>query len=103
MPFSEALRERTWSGHGESEGAGFMTDLMSGKGSRDDYIALVAQHYFIYEAIESAAERMKNEPTAAPFISSKLTRLPAIRQDLRFLIGEDWLEQITPLPTTARY
>ncbi|MEF2976338.1 biliverdin-producing heme oxygenase [Subtercola sp. YIM 133946] len=103
IPFSQALRERTWSGHGESEGAGFMTDLMNGAGSRDDYIALVAQHYFIYEAIESAAERMKNDPTAAPFISSKLTRLPAIREDLAFLIGDDWLEQITPLPTTARY
>ncbi|GGF37255.1 biliverdin-producing heme oxygenase [Subtercola lobariae] len=103
IPFSQALRERTWSGHGESEGAGFMTDLMNGKGSRDDYISLVAQHYFIYEAIESAAERMKNDQTAAPFISSKLTRLPAIREDLRFLLGDEWLEQIEPLPTTARY
>ena len=103
IPFSQALRERTWSGHGESEGAGFMADLMNGKGSRDDYISLVAQHFFIYEAIEAAAERMKNDPVAAAFISSKLTRLPAIEADLRFLIGEDWREQIAPLPTTARY
>lgn len=103
IPFSQALRERTWSSHSESEGAGFMTDLMSGKGSRDDYIALVAQHFFIYEAIEAAAERMKNDPVAAQFISSKLTRLPAIEEDLRFLIGDDWRDQITPLPTTARY
>ncbi|MFB2598954.1 heme oxygenase (biliverdin-producing) [Herbiconiux sp. P17] len=103
IPFSQALRERTWTGHSDSEGAGFMTDLMSGKGTRDDYIALVAQHYFIYEALESAADRMKNDAVAAAFISSKLTRLPAIEEDLRFLIGEDWREQITPLPTTARY
>ena len=54
LPFSQALRERTWSGHGESEGAGFMSDLMTGKGTRDDYIALVAQHYFVYEALEAA-------------------------------------------------
>jgi len=80
-----------------------MTDLMSGKGTRDDYIALVAQHFFIYEALEAAADRMKNDPVAAAFISPKLTRLPAIEEDLRFLIGEDWREQITPLPTTARY
>lgn len=103
ISFSQALRERTWSGHGESEGAGFMGDLMSGKGTRDDYIALVAQHFFIYEAIEAAADRMKNDPVAAPFITSKLTRLPAIEEDLRFLIGDDWHEQIVPLPTTARY
>jgi heme oxygenase len=103
IPFSQALRERTWTGHSDSEGAGFMTDLMSGKGSRDDYIALVAQHYFIYEALEAAADRMKNDPVAAAFISPKLTRLPAIEEDLRFLIGEDWRDQISPLPTTERY
>ncbi|PJJ65343.1 heme oxygenase (biliverdin-producing) [Compostimonas suwonensis] len=103
IPFSQALRERTKGGHSDSEGAGFMTDLMTGKGTRDDYIALVAQHYFIYEAIEAGAERMKNDPVAAPFITSKLTRLPAIEADLEFLIGDDWREQITPLPTTQRY
>ncbi|WP_066039856.1 biliverdin-producing heme oxygenase [Herbiconiux solani] len=103
IPFSQALRERTWTGHSDSEGAGFMTDLISGKGTRDDYIALVAQHFFIYEALEAAADRMKNDAVAAAFISPKLTRLPAIEEDLRFLIGEDWHEQITPLATTARY
>jgi heme oxygenase len=103
IPFSQALRERTWTGHSDSEGAGFMTDLMSGKGSRDDYIALVAQHYFIYDALEAAADRMKTDPVAAAFISPKLTRLPAIEEDLRFLIGEDWRDQINPLPTTERY
>jgi len=103
IPFSQALRERTWTGHSDSEGAGFMTDLMSGKGTRDDYIALVAQHFFIYDALEAAADRMKNDAVAAAFISPKLTRLPAIEEDLRFLIGEDWRDQITPLPTTARY
>ncbi|MGA1836778.1 biliverdin-producing heme oxygenase [Herbiconiux sp. 11R-BC] len=103
IPFSQALRERTWTGHSDSEGAGFMTELMSGKGTRDDYVALVAQHFFIYEALEAAADRMKNDPVAAEFISPKLTRLPAIEEDLRFLIGEDWRKQITPLPTTARY
>lgn len=103
IPFSQALRERTQTDHGESEGAGFMSDLMTGKGSRDDYIALVVQHYFIYAALEAAAERMRAEPVAAPFISSKLTRLPAIEADLEYLIGADWRECITPLPTTRRY
>jgi len=103
IPFSQELRERTRASHSESEGADFMGDLMTGKGTRDDYIALVAQHYFIYEAIERAAERMRIDPVARPFISDKLTRLPAIEEDLRFLIGENWREQITPLPTTAAY
>lgn len=103
IPFSQALQQRTWNGHGQDEGAGFMSDLMTGKGTRDDYIALVAQNYFVYEALEAAAERMRADPVAAPFISAKLTRLPAIVEDLHFLIGADWLERITPLPTTQRY
>ncbi|MGO3885440.1 MAG: heme oxygenase (biliverdin-producing) [Mycetocola sp.] len=102
-PFSEALRTRTRASHSSSEGAGFMDDLMSGKGTREDYIAMVAQHYFIYEAIESATERMRRDPIAASFISDALTRLPAIEADLEFLLGADWKQQISPLPTTVDY
>jgi len=103
IPFSQALRERTWTNHGDSEGADFMKDLMTGKGTREDYVALVAQHFFIYEAIEAAAAQFADDATAAPFITPQLTRLPAIEDDLEFLIGPAWREQIFPLPTTARY
>ena len=54
VSFSTALRERSRTAHSGSEGAGFMSDLMRGKGTRDDYVALVAQHWFIYEALEAA-------------------------------------------------
>ncbi len=103
IPFSQALRERTWTSHGDSEGASFMKDLMSGTGSREDYIALVAQHYFIYEALEAAAEKFADDTLASPFISPSLTRMPALEQDLEFLLGADWRDQISPLPTTDRY
>jgi heme oxygenase len=103
LPFSQALRERTWSGHGESEGAGFMSDLMTGKGTREDYIALVAQHFFVYEALEAAAETFAADPVAAPFLSDQLTRLPALEADLAFLLGDDWRDAIAPLATTDRY
>jgi len=103
IPFSQALRERTRGGHSASEGANFMDDLMKGNGSREDYIALVAQHYFIYEALEAAAADFATNAEAAAFISPQLTRLPALRADLAFLIGDDWLSTIAPLPTTQRY
>ncbi len=103
ISFSTALRERSRTAHSGSEHAGFMDDLMRGRGTRDDYVALVAQHWFIYEALEGAADAMRDDPTAAPFISDKLTRLPAIEADLAFLIGEDWRSRIEPLPTTRRY
>lgn len=80
-----------------------MHDLMSGKGSRDDYVALVAQHYFMYEALEAVADAMADDAIAAPFITPQLTRLPALVADLEFLLGPDWLEFASPLPSTTRY
>ena len=103
IPFSQALRERTWSGHSDSEGAGFMTDLMKGEGTREDYIALVAQHYFIYEAIESAERVFTDDAVVAQFATPRLTRIPALEADLEYLLGPDWREQISPLPTTVAY
>lgn len=103
ISFSTALRERASGAHSGSESAGFMADLINGRATRDDYIALVAQHWFIYDALESAAERMRRDPVASVFISDRLTRLPAIEADLEFLLGADWRERIPAMPTTRRY
>lgn len=103
IPFSQAIRERSWTGHGESEGAGFMHDLMKGSGTREDYVALVVQHYYMYEALEAAAEKFRTHPEAAPFITDKLTRMPSLEADLEFLLGSDWRETIAPVPASERY
>lgn len=103
LSFSAALRERSSGSHSRSEHAGFMADLLGGQGSREDYIALVAQHFFIYEALEAAGERMRQDPIASVFLSDGLTRLPALEADLEFLLGGDWRERVSPLPTTRRY
>jgi heme oxygenase len=103
VSFSAALRTRSRTAHSTSEHAGFMADLMSGVGTRDDYVALVVQHWFIYDALEAAAERMRVDPVASVFLSDKLTRLPALEADLDFLLGPDWRETVTPLPTTEAY
>ncbi|WP_175987611.1 biliverdin-producing heme oxygenase [Microbacterium tenebrionis] len=102
LSFSAALRERSSGSHSRSEHAGFMADLLKGEGSREDYIALVSQHYFIYEALESAGERMRRDPVASVFLSDKLTRLPALEADLEFLVGPDWRAH-RAAPTTERY
>lgn len=103
IPFSTALRERSSGAHSGSEHAGFMADLMQGRGTRDDYVALTAQHWFIYEAIEQAAQAMKDDPVASVFVTDRLTRLPAIESDLEFLVGPEWRDRIAPLPTTVQY
>lgn len=105
IPFSQALRDRgtrhALTGPGASER--FMSDLLTGRRTRDDYIAMVAQNFFVYGALERATEARRSDPVAALFMSPGLTRLPAIRDDLRFLLGEGWRAEIEPMSTTLRY
>jgi heme oxygenase len=103
VPLTEALRDRARPRAEAQDADEFMTALVTGRGCRDDYVALVAQHYFVYRAIEAATERMASDPVAARFISPRLTRLPAIEADLDFLVGPDWRDVIRPLPSTAAY
>ncbi len=102
IPLSAALRERTRDVHADAEGSSFVRELLEGERTRDDYTALVGQQYFVYEALESVAEALRDDPTAAAFISPKLTRLPAIEADLDFL-QPGWRDALAPLPATSRY
>ncbi|WP_423920495.1 heme oxygenase (biliverdin-producing) [Frigoribacterium sp. 2-23] len=103
IPLSQALRERASRDAPAPDGCAFLTDLMTGRGTRDDYVQLLAQHFFVYEAMEAVAESYRDDPVAARFLSPALTRLPAIRTDLEFLLGAGWEQQIEPLPVTRAY
>ncbi|MEV8338555.1 biliverdin-producing heme oxygenase [Leucobacter sp. NPDC077196] len=102
-PFSVVIRESSWSDHSDSEGATFMEDIMRGKGSLQDYIDLVAQHYFMYEALEAAADQVAGDPGFAGFHTPSLVRLPALEADLEHLVGADWRDQIVAVPATLEY
>lgn len=102
-PFSVVIRESSWSDHSDSEGATFMEDIMRGKGTLQDYIDLVAQHYFMYEALEAAAEQVAADPRFVGFHTPDLVRLPALEADLAHLIGADWRDRIAAVPATVEY
>jgi len=101
--FSAALREATWPDHEQAETSTYLTALMSGKLPLSGYADLAAQQWFVYAVLEAAADAMRDEPVAAPFVSDDLTRLPAIESDLTALMGEDWSHQIGALPATVAY
>lgn len=103
IPFSRLVRERSSGSHRESEGAGFMHGLLKGEATRDDYVALVSQHWAIYEALEGAEPAMREVPLVTPFLSAALTRLPALETDLAYLIGDDWREHLELMPATIEY
>ena len=102
-PFSQTIREGSWGDHSSSEGANFMETIMRGKGTRQDYIDLSAQHYFMYEALEEVAQQLEADPAYADFHPAALTRLAALEADLEFLLGAGWREQIQPVAATSEY
>ncbi|MBP6685157.1 MAG: biliverdin-producing heme oxygenase [Leucobacter sp.] len=102
-PFSRVVRESSWSDHSSSEGANFMEDIMRGVASKQDYIDLVAQHFFMYEALEEAAAQLAANPAYAGLHPEALVRLGTLEVDLEHLLGANWRDEISPVPASAAY
>lgn len=100
---SVRLRTGTRAQHDAAEGTGFLRALTAGRLPREAYTDLVAQHFFIYEALESAAEAMREDPVAGVFVFPELHRLESLVADLTFLCGPGWADGIAALPATAAY
>jgi heme oxygenase (biliverdin-producing, ferredoxin) len=101
--FATRLREATWSDHENAEQDGYMQHLLKGELTLQQFGALTAQLYFVYLALETAADAQAGDPLSAAFVFPEINRLPAIEKDLEFFYGADWREQIAPLPATAAY
>lgn len=102
-PFSARLRAATWSDHSSAEQTTFLDDLTRGRLTVAAHAALTAQHYLVYQVLEEAAAHWSGDPVAGGFHADGLTRLPALAEDLAFLLGADWRDALTPVATTAAY
>lgn len=95
-PFSEVLRNATWSDHESAEDEGYLKALMAGRLSREAYGELVAQHYFAYVALDNASRALADNPVAGPFVFPVLYREEALIRDLETIYGADWRSRIEP-------
>ncbi|MGW1061620.1 biliverdin-producing heme oxygenase [Micromonospora rubida] len=103
IPFSAQLRATGREAHQAAESQRYIAALVAGDLDRAGYTAMVVQHHVIYEALEHAAEAMRHDPFAGPFVDDALTRLPALAADLEFLLGPDWRGRVDPDPATVSY
>ncbi|MEV6169648.1 biliverdin-producing heme oxygenase [Streptomyces sp. NPDC051954] len=101
--FSTLIRTASHEQHVEAETSTFMSDLLGGKLGVDAYARYTEQLWFVYEALETNAERLASDPAAGPFIQPELFRLPALERDLEHLRGPDWRATLTALPATRTY
>ncbi|HCT81278.1 MAG TPA: hypothetical protein DGT23_32875 [Micromonosporaceae bacterium] len=96
--FASRLRAATWDDHSSAEQSDFLSDLTKGRLTIEAHIALTAQHYFIYRALEDAAATTKS-----PFHSPALTRLPSLEADLEHLAGAGWRDRYQKVLATEEY
>ncbi|MQY11203.1 Heme oxygenase 1 [Streptomyces sp. RB5] len=104
VPFSTRLRTESRDRHEEAEQSAFMSDLLGGRLGVDAYRRYTGQLWFVYRALESAGDRLADDPVAGPFVRPSLARLPELERDLNHLYGDgSWRATLTALPATAAY
>ncbi len=101
--FSARLRTATRPDHGDTEQTAYMTALLDGRLTRDQYAALIGQLHFVYDVLEEAADRMSADDVASRFDFPVLRRRAALRADLEFYYGPDWAARVRPNDATRRY
>ncbi|RSN66392.1 hypothetical protein DMH08_16395 [Actinomadura sp. WAC 06369] len=102
-PFSVRLRTATRADHGDTESTPYMTALLDGRLTPDQYGALIGQLHFVYDVLERAADHLRDDPVAARFDLAGLRRLPGLEADLVHFHGPDWASRIEPGDATAAY
>ena len=103
-PFSTLIRTASQEQHTEAENSRFMTELLGGGLGVAAYRLYTEQLWFVYEALEDAAEKLADDPVAGPFLEPALFRRAALARDLHHLHGgPGWRAGVRPLPATAAY
>ncbi|MGC5031349.1 heme oxygenase (biliverdin-producing) [Micromonospora sp. DT229] len=103
MGFAAEVRELTRADHRAAQSVTYFDALLSGQLDRAGYAALLGQLHVIYQTLEEAADAMRDDPVAGPFVIEELRRLPSIVDDLSFLHGPDWSERFSPSAATVQY
>lgn len=103
-PFSTLIREASHQQHTEAENSSFMSDLLGGRLGVDAYRRYTEQLWFVYQALEGAAERLVDDPVAGPFIRPELARTAQLERDLDHMHADaGWRTGVLPLPATETY
>jgi heme oxygenase len=97
------LREGTKHSHTAAENTAFMKCFLKGIVEREPFRKLLANLYFVYSTLEAELERHRNHPVVGSIVFSELNRTANLERDLAFYYGDNWLEQITPLPSGKVY
>ena len=97
------LKEGTKKSHTMAENTGFVSCFLKGVVEKSSYRKLVADLYFVYEAMEEEMAKLKNHPVVGPIYFEELNRESTLEQDLAYYFGSDWKSQIKPSEPAKAY
>lgn len=100
---AQCLREGTKHSHTAAENTAFMKCFLKGIVEREPFRKLLANLYLVYSALEAGLERHRNHPVVGGIVFPELNRTANLERDLEFYYGNNWYEQITPLPAGQVY
>ena len=107
MPVALAsqLREGTKKSHTMAENTGFVSCFLKGVVDKASYRTLVADLYFVYDAMEQEIGRLRaaGHPVVGPVGFPELNRRESLEQDLAYYFGEGWRNSVKATPAAQEY
>nr|YP_009397662.1 Heme oxygenase [Dipterosiphonia australica]ARW66848.1 Heme oxygenase [Dipterosiphonia australica] len=100
---AQQLREGTTKSHSMAENVSFVKSFLGGVVDKNSYRQLIANLYFIYEAIEEQIEKNKTNIAVRAIYFPQLYRTQSLVQDLNYYYGSNWSAQIKPSSATQVY
>jgi heme oxygenase len=104
---SNALREGTQQSHTMAENTAFMKCFIKGIVEHEPLRKLLADLYFVYDALEVALRQHTNHPVLGtadlPELHHSLERSENLASDLYFYYGQTWRDQIALSPAGRAY
>ena len=105
MGLAQDLKSGTKQSHSAAENTKFVSSFLRGVVSKEGYRQLVANYYFIYQAMEVEVLRLKNEndPIVGPLDMKELYRHRSLAKDCEYFYGKDWAKNIYPTDACQQY
>jgi heme oxygenase len=97
------LREGTKQSHTAAENTAYMKCFLKGIVEKEPFRKLLANLYLVYSALETELQRHQTHPVVGPMYFAELNRTSNLERDLAFYYGDNWREQIAPLPAGQVY
>ena len=101
--FSKRIRAETAQSHRITESTSFVKGILRGSVDLESYRNMQTGLFLIYEAMEAEIERHCLHPLLRSVYFSSLRRREALEQDLCFLWGKSWKQNLRLTPARQQY